>query len=247
MRCIIIDDEPLALNIMNSYCKEIGYLDVVGTFTNPMEASGLLMEKNIDLIFLDIEMPQISGLEFMETLERKPLFIVTTAYHQYALDGFELNAVDYLVKPIPFMRFVKAVNRAKEIYCLKKDSIKFPEEFPIAEASGKSDDEFFFVKSDYENIKLKYSDILYIQGLKEYLRIYVKVDIKKPILTLMSFNQLQEKIPSNRFLRVHRSYVINIDSITSVQRSKIIIGETRIPIGESYKEQCLKRLGIDSK
>jgi DNA-binding LytR/AlgR family response regulator len=245
MKCIIIDDEPLALNIMNSYCEEIGNLDVIGTYTNPMDASELLMSTEVDLIFLDIEMPQISGLDFVKTLDRKPLFIVTTAYHQYALEGFELNAVDYLVKPIPFARFVKAVNRAREIYLLKKDSKKLPLYTASNTGLEKGDDQFVFIKSDYENIKLKYSDILYIQGLKEYLRIHVKIEVKKPILTLMSFKQLKEKLPANQFLRVHRSFVVNVASITSIQRNKIIIGNIRIPIGESYKETCLKRLGID--
>lgn len=245
MKCIIIDDEPLALNIMKSYCEEIGNLDVVGTFTNPMDASNVLMGSEVDLIFLDIEMPQISGLDFVKTLDRKPLFIVTTAYHQYALEGFELNAVDYLVKPIPFARFVKAVNRAREIYLLKKDSKKLPLHTGSNSGLEKADDQFVFIKSDYENIKLKYSDMLYIQGLKEYLRIHVKIEVKKPILTLMSFKQLMEKLPDNQFLRVHRSFVVNITCITAVQRNKIIIGDIRIPIGESYKETCLKRLGID--
>jgi DNA-binding LytR/AlgR family response regulator len=245
MKCIIIDDEPLALNIMKSYCEEIGNLDVVGTFTNPMDASNVLMGSEVDLIFLDIEMPQISGLDFVKTLDRKPLFIVTTAYHQYALEGFELNAVDYLVKPIPFARFVKAVNRAREIYLLKRDSKKIPLQTAPSSGIDQMDDQFVFIKSDYENIKLKYSDMLYIQGLKEYLRIYVKIEVKKPILTLMSFKQLMEKLPDNQFLRVHRSFVVNIACITAVQRNKIIIGDIRIPIGESYKETCLKRLGID--
>lgn len=245
MKCIIIDDEPLALNIMNSYCEEIGNLDVVGTYTNPMDAALLLSGTEVDLIFLDIEMPQISGLDFVKTLDQKPLFIVTTAYHQYALEGFELNAVDYLVKPIPFARFVKAVNRAREIYLLKKDSKRPTVHTASNTGFENGNDQFVFIKSDYENIKLKYSDILYIQGLKEYLRIYVNIETKKPILTLMNFKQLKEKLPPHQFIRVHRSFVVNIACITSVQRNKIVIGDVRIPIGESYKETCLKRLGID--
>lgn len=244
MKCIIIDDEPLALNILNSYCGEIGNMEVVGIFTNPMEAAELLMETEVDLIFLDIEMPQISGLDFVKTLGQNPLFIVTTAFHQYALEGFELNAVDYLVKPIPFARFVKAVNRAREIHRMKMDSKRGPIYMGSNSGLEHVDDQFVFIKSDYENIKLKYSDIMYIQGLKEYLRIHVKINVKKPILTLMSFKQLMEKLPESQFLRAHRSYVVNIGCITAVQRNKIIMGDIRIPIGESYKEICLKRLGI---
>ena len=244
MRCIIVDDEPLALNIMKSYCEDIGYMDVIGTYTNPFDATELLMEQKVDLVFSDIEMPQINGLEFIKTLDRKPLFIFTTAYQKYALDGFDLNAVDYLVKPIPFERFVKAVNRAKEMHTLKR-AVKGPSK-NITSAGGDTPakDSFIFIKSEYGNIKLDFDDIKYIQGLKDYLKIHVRGNSNKPILTLMSFRLMETKLPSNQFFRVHRSFMVNINCIDAVQRSKIVVDDIRIPIGDSYKADFMKRVGL---
>ncbi|NHF59580.1 response regulator transcription factor [Flavobacteriaceae bacterium TP-CH-4] len=244
MRCIIVDDEPLALNIMKSYCEDIGYLEVIGTFTNPFDATGLLMEQKVDLVFSDIEMPQINGLEFIKTLDRKPLFVFTTAYQKYALDGFDLNAVDYLVKPIPFERFVKAVNRAKEMYTLKQAAKGPTENITSAGGDLPIKDGFIFIKSEYGNIKLEFDDIKYIQGLKDYLKIHSKGNSNKPILTLMSFRVMEAKLPSNQFFRVHRSFMVNINYIDAVQRSKIIIDDIRIPIGDSYKANFMKRVGL---
>ncbi len=242
MRCVIIDDEPLALGIIKSYCEDIGALNIVGTFTNALEAIPLLSDTNVDLVFLDIEMPQINGIDFIKTLDHKPLFVFTTAYSQYALEGFEINAVDYLVKPIPFPRFVKAVNRAKEIYELKRAN-KEPSVLQVKESLATSGvEEFVFVKSDYGTVKIKLSDIRYIQGLKDYLKIHVFEE--KPILTLMTFKDIQSKLPENQFLRVHRSYIVNIRSINSIQRSKVIIDNIRIPIGDSYKTDFLKKIGM---
>ncbi|TSE08586.1 MULTISPECIES: LytR/AlgR family response regulator transcription factor [Aquimarina] len=244
MRCIIIDDEPLALGIIRSYCEDIGTLEIVGAFTNALEAIPFLNDTHVDLVFLDIEMPQINGIDFIKTLDHKPLFIFTTAYSQYALEGFEINAVDYLVKPISFPRFVKAVNRAKEIYELKKRNKKSLK-ISMSDASSTAMshiDQFVFVKCDYGTVKIKLKGIKYIQGLKDYLKIHVLEE--KPILTLMTFKDLQTKLPDDQFLRVHRSYVVNIRSIDAIQRSKVIIDNVRIPIGDSYKTDFLKRIGV---
>ncbi len=243
MKCIIVDDEPLALNIMKSYCQDLGYLEVVGTFTNPLEAMDLLVKQKIDLVFSDIEMPQISGLEFIRSLENKPMFIFTTAYQKYAIDGFELNAVDYLVKPIPFARFIKAVNRAKEMYTLKQAAPLPAENVSSAGNEIPLKDDFVFIKSEYGNIKLAFDDVKYVQGLKDYLKIHIKGS-NKPILTLMSFKEMETKLPSNQFFRVHRSFMVNINCIASVQRSKIVIDDIRIPIGESYKSEFMRRVGL---
>ncbi len=242
MKCIIIDDEPLALGIIKSYCEDIGTLEIMGTFTNALEAIPLLSDAGIDLVFLDIEMPQINGIDFIKTLDYKPLFIFTTAYSQYALEGFEINAVDYLVKPIPFPRFVKAVNRAKEIYELKKVNKKSsaPIVSDVIGATGAN--QFVFVKSDYGTVKIKLKDIKYIQGLKDYLKIHISEE--KPVLTLMTFKDIQIKLPENQFLRVHRSYIVNLRSIDAIQRSKVIVDNVRIPIGDSYKTDFLKRIGL---
>ncbi len=242
MKCIIIDDEPLALNIIKSYCDDMGNIEVIGTFTNAIEALELLRKQSVDLVFSDIEMPQISGIDFIKSMDKRPLFIFTTAYPQYALEGFELNAVDYLVKPIPFPRFIKAVNRARELISLKKNP---PAQLNIAPAFGTAPQEtrnYIFVKSEYDNVKLSLEDIKYIQGLKDYLKIHVNTN--KPVLTLMSFKEIQNLLPTNNFLRVHRSFIVNVNKIDSIQRSKIVIDDVRIPIGESYKSEFFSRIGI---
>ncbi len=241
MKCVIIDDEPLALGIIKSYCDDMGGMHVLGAFNNPLEAIDIIQKQDVDLIFLDIEMPQITGLDFINAIDKKPLFILTTAYPQYAIEGFELNAVDYLVKPIPFPRFIKAVNRAKELIKLKQ-SAKSHENVSSAAGTVVSEHEFIFVKADYGNVKIRLEDIIYIQGLKDYLKIYVSD--KKPILTLMNFRDIQAKLASDYFFRVHRSFIVNIHRIESIQRSKIIINAMRIPIGESYKESFMKRVGL---
>ncbi|WP_422107545.1 LytR/AlgR family response regulator transcription factor [Winogradskyella sp.] len=242
MTCIIIDDEPLAIEVIESYCNAMGSLNVVSTFTNAIEAIEFLNGEKIDLVFSDIEMPQISGIDFIKSIEHnRPFFIFTTAYPEYALEGFDLNATDYLVKPIPFPRFIKAVNRVKELMLLNSRPKSFQHP-PEPKESQATHDEYIFIKSEYENLKINLSDIYYIKGLKDYLKINL-VDAK-PVLTLMNFNQILSKLPDHTFIRVHRSYIINADKITSIQKNKIIINNERIPIGESYKAQVYGRFGI---
>ncbi len=242
IKCIIIDDEPLAIGVLKSYCEDLGEVDVIGTFTNPFEATTLLSSEHIDLVFLDIEMPQINGIDLIKSIDKKPLFVFTTAYPQYAIDGFDLNAVDYLVKPIPFVRFIKAINRVKRLLS-SGDTSKLPENnlTPSSGAFGQTS-QFLFVKSEYESVKINVQEIKYIQGLKDYLKIHTQD--KKPILTLMSFKEMLSKLPSDQFVRVHRSFVVNIGVIMSIQRSKIVIDDIRIPIGESFKEGFFQRLGL---
>lgn len=244
MKCIIIDDEPLAIDLLEGYCKKMDFLELVGCYTNALDAISILKETKIDLIFIDIEMPQITGIEFMASLDNKPLFIFTTAYSQYAIEGFDLNAVDYLLKPIPYHRFIKAVSRAKELHYYKEQ----PETKPMSNvfsAVGEPQEpqNFIFVKAEYENIKILKDDIKYIQGLKDYLKIHV-ASTNKPILTLMSFKELSEKLPQSQFLRAHKSYTVNVSFIRAIQRNKIIIDDFRIPIGESYKAAFFLRLGL---
>lgn len=243
MKCIIIDDEPLAIDVLVEYCTKIDFLELVGTFTNALEAISVIKEKRIDLIFSDIEMPQINGIEFINSLDNKPLFIFTTAYSQYAVEGFNLNAVDYLVKPIPYHRFIKAVSRAKELHSFKEQPAPQTTNVFSSAGEGNTYENFIFVKAEYENIKINKSDIKYIQGLKDYLKIHV-ADQPKPILTLMSFKEIHEKIPTDQFLRVHKSYIINICHIKTIQKSKVVVDDMRIPIGESYRADFLARLGL---
>lgn len=242
MKCIIIDDEPLAINVLVSYCEDIGGIEVVGTYSNALDAFAILQANTIDLVFTDIEMPQINGIDFIRSLDKKPLFIFTTAYPQYALDGFDLNAVDYLVKPIPIPRFIKAIGRARELMDLKHNphiETNIVPAFGIDVIEKKG---YIFVKSEYDNKMILLNNITFIQGLKDYLKIHT--DNQSPILTLMSFKAIQEMLPSQEFFRVHRSYIVNVNRIESIQRSKVLIGTMRIPIGESYKVDFFKKIGL---
>ncbi|WP_190809698.1 LytTR family DNA-binding domain-containing protein [Flagellimonas sp. S3867] len=241
MTCIIIDDEPLAIDVLVDYCKKMDFIQLEGTFTNPLEAISIIKEKKLDLIFCDIDMPQISGIDFIKSLDNKPMFIFTTAYSQYAVEGFNLNAVDYLVKPIPYNRFIKAISRAQEILSYKKkpaDSNVFPSHGETNESQN-----YIFVKAEYESIKINLNEIEYIQGLKDYLKVHI-AGSNKAILTLMSFKEILDKLPSNQFLRVHKSFVVNVTCIKTVQRNRIVINDVRIPIGESYKVSFFSMLGL---
>ena len=233
MKCLIIDDEPLAIELLEDFVSKIPSLILVASCSNAIEASTILQNKKIDLIFSDIEMPDFSGIDFIKSLDAKPLFIFTTAYSHYAVEGFNLNAVDYLVKPIPFHRFLKAVNRAQELLNLKCESEV------VAEIVSTPSD-FIFVKSEYENVKVDLTSIKYIEGLKDYIKIYT--DSPKPILTLNSLKAFEEKLPAN-FIRVHRSYIVSLKHINSVQRNRIVIDKIRIPIGQNYKDGFIKKIG----
>ena len=234
MKCLIIDDEPLAIELLEDFVSKIPFLELTSSCSNAIEASAILKKLKIDLIFTDIEMPDFSGIEFMKSLDEKPLFIFTTAYSHYAVEGFNLNAVDYLVKPIPFHRFLTAVNRAREIYLLKKEGTNA---IPVVVESAN----FMFVKSEYDNIKINFDDIKYIEGLKDYIKIFSTSH--KPILTLSSFKKIEEKLPANSFIRVHRSYIVSLKYIHSVQRNRILIDQIRVPIGLNYKDEFIKRIG----
>lgn len=242
MRCFIIDDEPLAIDVVESFLEKIGGMEIVGKTTNPLDAVTQLSQKQVDLVFLDIEMPNLTGIDLVKTLDNIPQFIFTTAYPQYALDGFNLNATDYLVKPIPFQRFLKAIARAKEKYEARNISNAVA---PIATAVSTLDfqSSYIFVKSEYENVKIAIDTITHIEGLKDYLKIYTTT-ATKAILTLSSFKEILERLPAHNFMRVHRSYVVNIDHIKALQRSRIILETMRIPIGETYKVEVLNRLKI---
>ena len=233
MKCIIVDDEPLALELLEDFVSKVPNLELVSACSNAIEATSILQNNKIDLIFLDIEMPEFTGIEFIKSLDVKPLFIFTTAYSHYAIEGFNLNAVDYLVKPIPFHRFLKAVNRAQELYLLKKEENSHS-------TKTLSSLNFIFVKSDYENIKLNFADIKYFEGLKDYIKIFSTSH--KPILTLSNFKKIEEKLPEELFIRVHRSYIVSLKYINSVQRNRILIDGVRIPIGQNYKDEFLKRI-----
>jgi DNA-binding LytR/AlgR family response regulator len=241
MCCIVIDDEPLAVDIITTYLEKIPDIEVVAQCTNPMDAIRILSKEHIDLIFLDIEMPHLNGMELIKSLNRLPQFIFTTAYPQYALEGFDLNATDYLVKPIPFSRFLKAIDKAKEKYQMNANKVLRAPANTVSEIREQFN--FIFVKSEYENIKINTDDILYLQGLKDYIKIYTTTS-QRAILTLSSFKDIQDRLPALKFLRVHRSFLINIDFIKALQKTKIVIRDKRIPIGETYRKEVLEYLNI---
>ncbi|WP_159018449.1 LytR/AlgR family response regulator transcription factor [Algibacter sp. L3A6] len=241
MKCVIIDDEPLAIDVVESYVQQVGGIEIVAKCTNPLEAIILLNKHQVDLVFLDIEMPNLTGIDLVKAIDNMPQFIFTTAYPEYALDGFNLNATDYLVKPIPFHRFLKAISRAKEKYELENKVVVSPQ---VSEtAAPVAVDNFIFVKSEYENIKINIDTIVYLQGLKDYIKIYTS-DTQKPILTLSSFKDILDKLPPSKFIRVHKSYVVSIEHIKAIQKSKILVADMRIPVGETYKDTVMKRLGV---
>ena len=233
MKCIIIDDEPLALELLEDFISKVPFLELAGSCSSGFEATAILQEQKIDLIFTDIEMPDFSGIDFIKSLDTKPMFIFTTAYSHYAVEGFNLNAIDYLVKPIPFHRFLKAATRAQNLL-----KLKIEEETPVLDQ--KESPQFIFVKSEYENLKINLADIKYIESLKDYIKIHTHKE--KPILTLSSLKNFEKKLGTINFIRVHKSYIVSLKHIYSVQRNRIIIDDNWIPIGFNYRDDFIKRI-----
>lgn len=237
MKCVIIDDEPLAVDLLVEFVGRVDSLELVTTFTNAIDAISIINQSQIDLIFLDIEMPHFSGIDFINAIEKKPLIIFTTAYSNYAVEGFNLGAVDYLVKPIPFHRFLKSVLRAQQLFYPKS----LATENPITTIPEMEHD-FMFVRAEYENVKINFADILFIEGLKDYVKIYTTDN--KYTLTLISLIKLENLLSSKGFARIHRSYIINIKHVKSIQKNKVLMAEKRIPISESYKTSFFEKINI---
>ena len=226
LRCLAIDDEPLALELLEDNIRQVPYLKLEGTCSNAFEALKFLQEQTVDLIFLDIQMPGLTGLQFIQSLTNRPMIILITAYEKFALEGFNLDVVDYLVKPVPLDRFIKACNKAWELFNLRSKK---------AENPSSSEPEFFFVNVEYSLVKVEFTDIQWIEGLKDYIRIYLKSS-SKPIITRMSMKAIEEELPSSKFIRVHKSFIVSVSAITSVRKNSIFIGAEEIPVGENYKD-----------
>lgn len=235
MRCIAVDDEKLVLDLLVDNIRQVPYLTLVKTARNAMEAIEILQNENIDLVFLDIQMPRLTGLQFLKTLPDPPLVILVTAYEKYALEGFELNVVDYLLKPVSMERFLKACNRAHELFQLKK-----PKPLP-ADPEVKITD--FFVHVEYSLVKVEIEKVAWVEGLKDYVKIYLTT-ATKPIITRMTIKSLEEKLPEPAFIRVHKSYLVAVDKISAIKRDVVEIGANEIPVSESYKENLRKILHI---
>jgi DNA-binding LytR/AlgR family response regulator len=225
--CIAIDDEPLALSKLESFITRVPELRLSGTFQNAVEALGWIKENNADLIFLDIQMSQLTGIQFLEIASPSSQIILTTAYDQYAIKGFDLKVTDYLLKPYSFQRFMQAVNRVMDHYAR------------INPATPPESDSHIFVKTEYRLERIDLEDILYIEGMKDYLRIICKT---KKIMTLQSFSKLENSLPASKFCRVHKSFIVAFDKIESIERGIIIIADRRIPVSNTYKEVFFARI-----
>ena len=230
LTCIIIDDEPIARKGLREYIGDVEFLHLTGEFDNPLKATDALMNGKIDLIFLDIQMPKITGLEFLKTLANPPLVIFTTAYPQYAVDGFELNAADYLLKPFSFERFWKAVIKARTLFESGKTSSLQP---LIVE------DEHFYIKTDNKLVKINYSDILFVEALQNYIAVHT---INKKYITYLTFKSIEESLPQHIFLKVHKSYLVALSKIESIEGNEIIMGVHHIPISRNMKEEVMERI-----
>lgn len=226
LRCIAVDDEPLALDLLEDNIRQVPFLELVAKCADAFEAIKVLQETTVDLIFLDIQMPGLTGLQFIQSLSHKPMIILITAYEKYALEGFELDVTDYLVKPVSLPRFIKACNKARELYQLKHQQVS---------AAPGTAPEFFFVNSDYSLLKINIADIIWIEALKDYIRIHL-TGAAKPVVTRMPLKQVEEQLPPARFIRIHKSYIIAVAHITAIRKNSVFIGTMELPVGDNYRE-----------
>ncbi|MDO8951065.1 MAG: LytTR family DNA-binding domain-containing protein [Draconibacterium sp.] len=225
---LIIDDEPLARNVIQEYAKKLPSLIIIGECDDAICAHQVIQNNVVDLLFLDINMPKLSGIEFLKTLKNPPLVILTTAYSEYALEGFELNVIDYLKKPFSFERFCKACFRAEELLTLKQSALK-PE---VVEKQF----DFLFIKSDKKSIKVKISDICYIEGLGDYIKLYMT---DKKLVTNLSMKKIESLLPAEQFYRIHKSFIISIDKIETIEGNMVKICNTKLPIGNLYRQDFI--------
>jgi len=232
LKCIAVDDEKYVLDLLVDNIRQVSFLALKARCRNAMEAAEILRKEEIDLIFLDIQMPGLNGLQFLHSLPHPPMVIFVTAYKDYAFEGFDVNAVDYLLKPVSFERFLKACNKAYDLYKLQQIPAQ-KDEVPA----------YFFVYVEYNQIKINIPDILYIEGLKDYVKIFLGSS-SKPVITRMSLKELEEKLFPSRFVRIHKSYIIAADRVTAIKRDLICIGATELPLSETYKAAVEKMLAL---
>ena len=231
MRCIVVDDEPLVRELLEDNISHVPFLALVKSCKNALEALDTLQKEQIDIMFLDIQMPQLNGLQFLKSLNHPPLVIVVTAYDKYAVESFNLQVVDYLIKPFRFERFLKACSRAAELFRMKNSTLS-------SQAEKNYD---FFVNVEYTHVKIITSDINYIEGLKDYIKIFISSN-SKPVLTRMSLKSIEAKLPEGTFIRTHKSYLVAISKITTIKRDFVCIGTTEIPISETFRDNVSKVL-----
>jgi DNA-binding LytR/AlgR family response regulator len=222
IKCIIIDDEPLAAEVIENYLKEFSNVEHVGSFTNPLEALELIESGEIDAVFIDINMPKMNGLEFIRSIEAKPSFVITTAYREYAVESYDLDVLDYLVKPIPFNRFLKSINKL---------SLKFNADRSMENAHDSAEKSFIFLKVDKKLVRIKYNDIHFIESLKDYIKVFTS---EGDFLAHKSLTSITEELPKSKFLRIHRSFTVSLDKIDALEGNSVLLKGKRIPIGRKY-------------
>jgi len=239
INCLIVDDEELARNLVENYIGRLPHLQIVGKSTNPLDAMQVLQDERVDIMFLDIQMPELTGVEFLKTLPYRPLVIFTTAYKEYAIQSYELDAVDYLLKPFRFERFLQAVNKATKLLKAEQTPLGQANTIAIANEETEKPRNYILVKSDFKVFRIFYKDILYIESMKEYVAYHTD---KGRTLSLNSLKKLQQELPSAQFMRIHKSYIANIDMISALEGNMVHLGDKRLPIGSSYKEEVMKRI-----
>ena len=238
INCLIVDDEEPARNLVENYIQRLPHLKLAGKCSHPLEAMQVLQEVPVDLMFLDIQMPELTGVEFLKTLSQKPLVIFTTAYKEYAIEGYQLDVVDYLLKPFRFERFLQAVNKAGGL--LKaKDSETSPPEPPPSEGKPQHPKDYILVKSDFKVFRIFHRDILYVESMKEYVAYHTNAG---RTLSLGSLKNLERELPADQFMRVHKSYIVNKGRVSTLEGNRLHVGEVKIPIGSSYREKVLQEL-----
>lgn len=243
IRCLIVDDEPLAIEKLSGFVEKIPVLEQAGAFTNAIEAFNFLKTHQVDLLFLDIQMEDLTGIQLLEILKTKPVVIITSAYSEYALKGYELDVTDYLLKPISFERFLQAVDKVTEKLSIQKLHFK-SSVTPGEQLTAQTETRFILVKTDYHMEKVSFDNMLYIEGMKDYLGI---ITPEKRIMTLMSFNSIEELLPEREFIRIHKSFIIAMSKIDRIERNRVIINKQYLPIGETYRKgffNKMKCLGI---
>ena len=226
IRCLAIDDEPLALELLEDNISKVPFLKLVAACDNAIEAMKIMQQEPVDLLFLDIQMPGLTGLQFIQSMPAPPMIILITAYEKYALEGFNLAVTDYLVKPVSLDRFIKACNKANQLFELKTQQ---------KTGSATATPGYFFVNVDYSLLKITITDIVYIEGLKDYIKIHLK-STSRPVVTRMPVKTIEEQLPSLEFIRIHRSYIVSVAFITAIRKSSIFIDALELPVGDSYRE-----------
>ena len=232
IKCAIVDDEPLAVNLLASYVEKIPFLELCGKYNNATDALHGIGEQPVDLLFLDIQMPELNGLELSKMIPENTRIVFTTAFDRYAVDGFRVNALDYLLKPISYADFMEACNKALQWFQLVQQSEQPATATPAAAAE---EPRSIFVKSEYKLLQINLDDIRYIEGLKDYVKIYTEQS-QHPILSLMNMKAIEQMLPASRFIRVHRSFIVQKSKIREIERNRIVFGDVYIPIGDSYKQ-----------